>query len=68
VSKPHIYRRAGLWRADVREVAGARPGYWALDSHLMLKLRWWLMQMNKPLAERLWPCNAQRRDVRTSDE
>jgi len=52
--KPRIYRRDGEWRADVWAVAGSLPGYWTLDGHLMLKLRWWLMQMNKPPEERLW--------------
>jgi len=61
MNKPHIYRRNGQWRADVRSVAGARPGYWTLNGHLMLKLRWYLMQMNKPEQERLWPCQAETR-------
>lgn len=59
MNKPRIYRCDGQWRADVRQVADAYPGYWDLDSHLMLKLRWYLMQMNKPATERLWPCSAE---------
>jgi hypothetical protein len=42
--KPRIYMRDGQWRADLRHIS--RP--FSLDTDWVLKLRFWLMQMNKP--------------------